>query len=120
MLLKQCPNGMSGRGMFLETVLGFMYYFMFFQKSQKSFVNKTFKNFSEASQNRDWAMVIRINFISFFVDGNDFGAGTIFRKDAIYKCELDEVLQVRCDIGSSYAKEVGRNVVVADSCIHVK
>ena len=79
---------------------------MFFQKSQKSIVNKTFKNFSEASQNRDWAIVIRVSFISFFVDGNDFGTGTAFRKDAIYKCELDEALQVGCDIGSSYAKEV--------------
>ena len=84
--------------MFLETVLGFMY--VLFQKSQKSIVNKTFKNFSEASQNRDWAIVIKISFISFFVDGNDFGAGTAFRKDAIYKCEFDKALQVGCDIGN--------------------
>ena len=54
------------------------------------------------------------------MNGNDFCAGTVLRKDAIYKCELYEVLQVGCDIGSSYAKEVSRNVVVADSFIHVK
>ena len=88
---------MSGRDMFLETVLGFMYYITFFQKSQKSIVNKTFKNFSEGSQNRDWVIVIRISFISFFVDGNDFCASTAFRKDAIYKCEIDEALQVGCE-----------------------
>ena len=57
----------------------------FFQKSQKSVVNKTFKNFGEASQNRDWAIAIRISFISSFVDGNDLGAGRVFRKDVIYK-----------------------------------
>ena len=44
--------------MFLETVSGFMYYIMFFQKSQKSIVNKTFKNCREASQNRNWAIVL--------------------------------------------------------------
>ena len=46
--------------------------------------------------------------------------GTIFRINAIYKCELNEALQVECDIGSSYANEVRRNVVMADSFIHIK
>ena len=54
------------------------------------------------------------------MNGNDLGAGTVFRKNAIYKCELDEALQVRRDIGSSSAKEVGRNDVMANSFILVK
>ena len=65
-------------------------------------------------------IVIGISFISFFENGNDFGADAVFRKDAIYKCDLDEALQVGCDIGSSYVKEVGRNVVMVDSFIHIK
>ena len=67
---------------FKVTILGFM--------CKKSTLNKTFKNFCKSSQNRDWAIVVRISFISFFVNGNDFGAGTVFRKNDIYKSELDE------------------------------
>ena len=56
--LNNVQNNMSGRDMFLKTVLSFMYYIMFFQKSQKSIVNKAFKNFYKTSQNRDWEIVM--------------------------------------------------------------
>ena len=73
-------------------------------------MNMTLKNFSKASQKRDWAIVIWTSFISFLVNGNDFGAGTIFRKDGIHKCELEGASQIGCDIGSSYAKKVSRTL----------
>ena len=81
---------MCGGDIFLEIILGFRYYIMFFQEGQKPTINRTFKNFHKASQNRDWAIVIKTSFISFCVNENDFGASTIFRKNVIPNVNLKE------------------------------
>ena len=72
-------NSLWGGGMFLKIVSCFMSYIMFFQDCQKSILNKTFKNFCEASQNRDWVIVIKTSLISFFCELEWFWRGYSFQ-----------------------------------------
>ena len=81
----------------------------FFQEGQKPIIKKDVQEFLQSKSKSTLGNSYLDYFYLLFVKENNFCAGAIFRKDAIYKCELKEAsMQVGYDIASSYTKEVSR------------
>ena len=70
------------------------YHFMFIQKSDQTFVDDSFKNFSEAVKYGNGTIVDRVIAFTFFKYWNYFSSGSIFGENTIGKAAVNENLEV--------------------------
>ena len=78
----------------MKAILSVKYYFMFNQKSDHTFVNDSFKNFSEAGKYRSGTIVGRVIAFTFFKYWNYYSCGSIFEENTIGKAAVNENLDV--------------------------
>ena len=64
-------------------------------------------------------MFVRVRFVSFFMNLNDFSECTVVGKSAMCNGKSNETLQMERNGGGSRVKEKCRNVIVAYNFVHI-
>ena len=78
----------------MKAKLSVKYHFMFIQKSDQTFVNDSFKNFSKAGKHGNGTIVGRVIAFTFFKYWSYFSCGSIFGENIIGKAAVNENLDV--------------------------